>query len=71
MGFGQRVVDGRFDHVGKIKDPILRGLSARRPYFHNGSARTLLDVVHFYENRFGLQLTKRDESDLAAFLSSL
>jgi len=68
---GQALIDGRFDHVGKIKGPILRGLSARAPYFHNGSAPTLLDVVHFYENRFGLLLTRREESDLVAFLSSL
>jgi cytochrome c peroxidase len=68
---GQALVDGKFDHVGKIKGPILRGLSARAPYFHNGSAQTLLDVVHFYENRFGLVLTSQEESDLVAFLSAL
>ncbi len=68
---GQALIDGNFDHVGKIKGPILRGLSARAPYFHNGSARTLLDVVRFYETRFGLTLTPRQESDLVAFLSSL
>ncbi len=68
---GQALIDGRFDHAGKIKGPILRGLSARAPYFHNGSAQTLLDVVHFYENRFGLALSAQDESDLVAFLSAL
>lgn len=68
---GQGLIDGNFDHIGKIKGPILRGLSARAPYFHNGSAKTLLDVVHFYENRFGLVLTPQEESDLVAFLHSL
>ncbi len=68
---GQALIDGKFDHVGKIKGPILRGLSARAPYFHNGSAQTLLDAVHFYEVRFGLVLTPQDESDLVAFLSVL
>jgi hypothetical protein len=68
---GQALVDGKFDHVGKIKGPILRGLAGRAPYFHNGSAQTLLDVVHFYENRFGLALTPQEESDLVAFLSAL
>jgi mono/diheme cytochrome c family protein len=68
---GQALIDGKFDHVGKIKGPILRGLSARAPYFHNGSARTLLDAVHFYEVRFGLTLTPQEETDLVAFLSSL
>jgi cytochrome c peroxidase len=65
------LIDGKFDHVAKIKGPILRGLSARAPYFHNGSAQTLLDAVHFYEVRFGLALTPQDESDLVAFLSAL
>lgn len=68
---GQALIDGKFDHVGKIKGPILRGLSARAPYFHNGSAQTLLDAVRFYEKRFGLVLTPQEESDLVAFLSSL
>jgi cytochrome c peroxidase len=68
---GQALIDGRFAHVGKIKGPILRGLSARAPYFHNGSAQSLLDVVHFYGNRFGLVLSRRDEIDLVNFLSVL
>ncbi len=68
---GQALIDGNFDHVGKIKGPVLRGLSARAPYFHNGSARTLLDAVRFYETRFGLKLTPQEESDLVAFLRSL
>jgi cytochrome c peroxidase len=68
---GQALIDGKYDHVGKIKGPILRGLSARAPYFHNGSAQSLEDVVRFYESRFGLVLTKQEESDLVAFLSSL
>lgn len=68
---GQALIDGKFDHVGKIKGPILRGLAARAPYFHNGSAQTLLDAVRFYEGRFGLVLTAQDESDLVAFLNTL
>ena len=68
---GQALIDGKFDHVGKIKGPILRGLSARAPFFHNGAAQTLLDAVRFYENRFGLVLPPEEESDLVAFLSVL
>lgn len=68
---GQALIDGKFDHVGKIKGPILRGLAPRAPYFHNGAAQTLLDAVHFYEVRFGLVLTPQEESDLVAFLSAL
>jgi cytochrome c peroxidase len=68
---GQALIDGKFDHIGKLKGPVLRGLASRAPYFHNGSAKTLLDVVRFYEVRFGLMFTPQQESDLVAFLSSL
>jgi hypothetical protein len=68
---GQAAIDGKYAHVGKLKGPILRGLSARAPYFHNGSAQTLLDVVRFYEVRFGVSFTAQEEADLVAFLSAL
>jgi hypothetical protein len=68
---GQALVDGRFDHVGKIKGPILRGLAARAPFFHNGSATTLMDAVNFYDTRFNLHLSQQDKDDLVAFLRTL
>jgi cytochrome c peroxidase len=54
-----------------VKGPILRGLAARAPYFHNGSAATLSDVVNFYDQRFGMRFTDQQKADLVAFLSSL
>ena len=68
---GQALIDGRFDHVGKIKGPILRGLAGRAPYFHNGSATTLMDVVNFYDTRFNLHLSDKDKNDLSDFLGAL
>jgi cytochrome c peroxidase len=68
---GQALIDGKFDHVGKIKGPILRGLAGRAPYFHNGSAATLLDAVNFYDARFNLHLSQQDKDDLVAFLKTL
>ena len=68
---GQALVDGKFDHVGKIKGPILRGLAGRAPYFHNGSAATLRDAVNFYNTRFNLNLTQQEVDDLVAFLKTL
>lgn len=68
---GQALIDGKFDHVGKIKGPILRGLAGRAPYFHNGSAATLLDAVNFYDVRFNLHLSEQDKDDLVAFLKTL
>jgi cytochrome c peroxidase len=68
---GQALVDGNFDHVGKIKGPILRGLAARAPYFHNGSAATLRDAVNFYDTRFSLHLSQQDKEDLVSLLKTL
>jgi cytochrome c peroxidase len=68
---GQALIDGNFDHLGKIKGPILRGLAGRAPYFHNGSAATLTDVVNFYNTRFTLNLTNQQKQDLVAFLKTL
>jgi len=55
----------------KVKGPILRGLAARAPYFHNGSAATLADVVEFYNQRFGIGFIDQKKADLVAFLASL
>jgi cytochrome c peroxidase len=68
---GRAMVTGKCSDVGKLKGPILRGLAARAPYFHNGGARTLLDVVHFYDQRFSLKLTKQQKQDLVNFLDVL
>src|SRR5262249_38428518 len=35
---GRAMVTGKWADIGKFKGPILRGLAARAPYFHNGSA---------------------------------
>ena len=60
-------------HTGgtECKGPILRGLAARAPYFHNGSAATLSDVVEFYNQRFNLGFTDQQKSDLVEFLRTL
>jgi hypothetical protein len=68
---GRAMITGNFADVGKFKGPILRGLSARAPYFHNGSAQTLMDVVHFYNSRFQIGFTDQEMADLVAFLSAL
>ena len=65
------MVTGKWADVGKFKGPILRGLAARAPYFHNGAAATLEEAVQFYEDRFHIGLTRREKEDLAAFLRAL
>ncbi|MGH9523285.1 MAG: hypothetical protein ACRD3E_12230 [Terriglobales bacterium] len=68
---GRALITGKCGDIGKLKGPILRGLAARAPYFHNGSAATLNDVVEFYNERFSLNLTAQQKSDLVAFLGAL
>ncbi len=68
---GRALVTGKCADIGKLKGPILRGLAARAPYFHNGSAATLNDAVEFYDNRFSLGLTAQQRTDLVAFLGTL
>ena len=68
---GRALITGKWKDIGKFKGPILRGLAARAPYFHNGSAATLSDVVDFYDQRFGIGFTDEEKSDLIAFLKTL
>lgn len=68
---GRAMITGNCADVGKVKGPILRGLAGRAPYFHNGAAATLNDVVEFYDQRFNLNLTDQQKSDLIAFLQTL
>lgn len=68
---GHAMATGKCADLGGVKNPILRGLASRPPYFHNGSAATLMDVVNFYDQRFGIGLTAQQKSDLVAFLGAL
>jgi hypothetical protein len=68
---GRAMVTGKCADIGKFKGPVLRGLASRAPYFHNGSAATLMDAVTFYDTRFSLGLTDQEKADLEAFLRSL
>jgi len=79
---------GRYDHTknpadkGKFKVPTLRNVAETPPYLHDGSAKTLLEVIEVY-NRGGvanpwldpmvlpLDLTAREMGDLVAFLEAL
>jgi hypothetical protein len=68
---GRALISGKCADIGKVKGPILRGLAGRAPYFHNGSGTTLLDVVNFYDLRFGIGFTAAQKADLVAFLQTL
>jgi cytochrome c peroxidase len=68
---GRALITGKWKDIGRFKGPILRGLAARAPYFHNGSAASLADVLDFYDERFGIGFTEEEKSDLIAFLKTL
>jgi len=68
--------------IGAFKTPTLRDVELTGPYMHNGSLRTLLDVVRFY-NQGGqknpnlsskirpLELNEREINELVEFLRAL
>jgi mono/diheme cytochrome c family protein len=48
----------------------LRGLWQHPPYFHDGSAKTLADVVRHYNRVRNLNLTDQQQSELVEYLKS-
>lgn len=79
---------GRFLHKkvainkGAFKTPTLRDVERTAPYFHDGSAKTLMDVMEHYNkggevttnlspNMKPLNLTQQDKEDLVAFMKAL
>lgn len=68
---GRALITGHCNDLNRIKGPVLHGLAARAPYFHNGAAKNLMEVVNFYNQRFQMNLTDEEKSDLVAFLNSL
>jgi cytochrome c peroxidase len=79
---GRFLFTGRPEDVGAFKTPTLRDVELTTPYMHDGSEKTLLDVVRFY-NRGGernpaldnrirpLQLTDAEMNDLVEFMRAL
>jgi mono/diheme cytochrome c family protein len=49
----------------------LRGLWQHPPYFHDGSAKTLNDVVDHYDKERTLKLTTKEKTDLVEYLKTL
>ncbi|HEV2468659.1 MAG TPA: hypothetical protein VGS78_05660 [Candidatus Sulfotelmatobacter sp.] len=68
---GKALLTGQCTDIGRIKGPILRGLASRAPYFHNGAAANLTQLVNFYNQRFQIGLTSQQMKDLINFLQTL
>jgi cytochrome c peroxidase len=79
---GRYLVTRKRADIGAFRTPDLRNLLVTQPYFHDGSAATLWEVVaHFNQGGVRnpyldsaivpLDLSKGDEDDLVAFLATL
>jgi hypothetical protein len=83
---GRALISGNCSDIGSFKTPTLRGIVGRPPFFHDGSAATLNDVVYFYNKRFPMcvpptgtttctpevqGLNPQNVTDLTNFLGSL
>lgn len=51
---GRYLVTRNAEHIGAFKTPTLRDIELTTPYMHEGSQKTLLDVMRFY-NRGALE----------------
>jgi cytochrome c peroxidase len=79
---GRSLVNHRQEDIGAFKTPTLREIEHTAPYMHDGSLKTLEEVVDYYD-RGGiknahlnplirpLHLTAQEKSDLVAFLKGL
>jgi cytochrome c peroxidase len=68
---GRALITGKCADAGAILMQQFRGLIARAPYFANGSAGDLTELVDFYDRRFSIGLTEKEKQDLVNFLSIL
>jgi hypothetical protein len=68
---GRALISGRCADIGAIVMQQMRGLAARAPYFSNGGAKTLRELVDYYDRRFDAKYSEREKQDLVNFLSVL
>lgn len=68
---GRALISGKCNDVGTIVMQQFRGLAARAPYFSNGSAATLRELVDFYDRRYDIGYSEQEKRDLVAFLGAL
>jgi hypothetical protein len=68
---GRALVTGRCADIGAITMGQFRGLAGRAPYFSNGSAKDLRELVDYYDRRFDMRLTSQEKLDLINFLGVL
>jgi hypothetical protein len=65
------LITGKCADVGASMTQQSRSLAARAPYFMNGSAANLRELVDFYDRRFNIGYSENEKLDLVNFLSVL
>lgn len=68
---GRALITGKCMDIGSLVMQQMRGMSARAPFFSNGSAKTIRDVVEYYNTRFKMEMTEQEKQDLTNFMSVL
>ena len=68
---GYALTTGKCADVGRITLQSLRGMSARAPYFSNGSAKDLRGVIDYYERRYNIGYTEQEKQDLVNLMRAL
>jgi hypothetical protein len=68
---GRALISGKCSDVGSLVMQQFRGLGSRAPYFANGSAKSVREVVDFYDRRFNVGYTDEEKTDLVNFLLAL
>ncbi len=69
VGSGKRASPYSFDDG--YDTPTLLGILESAPYFHDGRAATLADVVKFFDEREQLHLSAEARADLVAYLEAI
>jgi hypothetical protein len=68
---GFALTTGKCIDIGKITIQQMRGLAARAPYFANGSAKTLREIIDYYDRRYRIGYTEQEKQDLTNLMSVL
>jgi hypothetical protein len=68
---GYALTTGRCRDIGKITAQQMRALAARPPYFSDGSAKTIREIVDYYDRRYRIGYTEQEKQDLTNLMSVL
>ncbi len=68
---GFALTTGKCADVGRITLQSMRGMSARAPFFSNGSAKDIRGVVDYYERRYNIGYTEQEKADLVNLMRAL